>query len=496
MYILYFEKTSVVKAVAWSAIDKWGAQGLSFLVLWILARLLGPEPFGLIAIASVFTRFVEIFLDQGMTEAIIREPTLAVEHLNTAFWINLAWSLFLVILTLLTADFIANLYKEVRLSAILQWLSIGFFLSALSSTQVSYLRRQLKFKYLALRSILSKFIAAGVAILFAVFGYGVWSLVAQLLVGNFISMLILWSASDWHPKLQFSKDHFRDLFRISIRITGTRISEFANAQLPDILIGYYMDAVSLGYFSVSHTFTKRLVSVIRNVILDVAYPAFSREQNQKERLRSLFDIASKFTALIIFPIFTYILLAAPELVIVLFGPEWDKAEVLVRILAAMGGVYALIAYFSQMLMAIGQVQLLLKLKLATLAMNALGLLISIKYGLTAVTGVYVITWYLVTPLYYYYVHKSIGLKGYLRNFQEIIISIVVMVVVVSIAQMVFTHLLPMLLSLGILSLLGFLSYGISMWILDPESINKIVSIANIVFSRQKFKQYVSEERLR
>ena len=123
-------QTRAVKAVAWSAIDKWGGQGLSLLALWVLARVLGPKPFGLIALSSAFTSFLQIFIDQGMTEAIIREPILSDKHLNAAFLANLVFSVLLMLVTMVGAPFIAGLYQEPNLSPILRWLSYGFVISA------------------------------------------------------------------------------------------------------------------------------------------------------------------------------------------------------------------------------------------------------------------------------------------------------------------------------------------------------------------------------
>ena len=488
-------QTRVVKAVAWSAINKWGGQGLSFLILWVLARLLGPEPFGLVALASAFTRFVEIFLDQGMTEAIIREPVLTDEHLNAAFLATMVWSIGLLGLTMAGAPLIAGLYREPRLSSVLRWLSVGFVLSAFSSTQMSYLRREMRFRNLALRSIFSKFVAAVVAVVLALLGFGVWSLVAQLLIMSFVGAIILWVSSDWHPKIQFSRAHFKGLFNFGIQITGSRILSFTNAQLHDFVIGYFMDATSLGFFSVAHTFTKRLVNVLRNVILDVAYPAFSRYQHQPERLRVLFDSASRFTALLIFPVYTFIFISAPELVIVLFGPEWTLAIQLTRIFALMGGIYGLVAYFSQMLMAIGQTKVLLRVKFVLLVINAAGLFLSLKYGLAVITAVYVAVWYVIMPFYYYYLHKFLNLKGYLKNFGEALAGIAAMSLAVFIARLLVVQHMPAFAVLLICCIVGFLSYGLTLLVLAPKTIRQLFTMGMAVFSQSGKKQLKTEEIL-
>jgi PST family polysaccharide transporter len=267
----------------------------------------------LIALASAFTQFLQIFIDQGMTEAIIQEPALDERHLNAAFFTNLIWSLFLWAITWAGSNYIAELYKEPLLSSVLRWLSLGFIISAFSSTQISYLRKQLQFRILAIRSVISKSVAAIVAIVLAYLGFGVWSLVAQLLVMNVLGVIILWSSSDWKPTFRFSRSHFKSLLKFGIQITASRILGVINAQLHDFAIGYFMDATLLGLFSVAHTLTKRLVDIIRNVILEVAYPAFTNLQNKPLHLRSMFCEVSRITAVIIFPIFTLIFISAPEL---------------------------------------------------------------------------------------------------------------------------------------------------------------------------------------
>lgn len=463
------QNIKVNNIIAWSAIDKWGSQALSILVLWILARILGPEPFGLIALASAFTSFVQIFLDQGMTEAVIREPELSDDHLNAAFFANMVGSILLLILTLIAADSISSFYREPRLAPILRWLSISFVLFAFSSTQISQLRRELSFRVLAIRSILSKLIAAIVAIIMALFGAGVWSLVAQLLIMSMVSAIVLWHTSDWHPKIKFSKAHITTLYNFGIKITGARILGVINEQLHDFAIGYLIDTTALGLFSLANTFTKRLVSALRNVILDVAYPVFSRYQDQPQQLRFLFDTATRYTALMLFPIYAFIFLLAPELVIVLFGPEWIPATQLTRILALMGGVYGLVSYFSQLLMALGKMKIMLRIRFFSLIMNALGLFIGAQYGLVVIAIVYVASWYILIMIYYYFLNKFVKLKGYLRNLFGSFVGVVVMsVCIIPILYLKSESSSPLFI-LFICGLVSILTYGLSVALVEPKT---------------------------
>jgi PST family polysaccharide transporter len=342
----------------------------------------------------------------------------------------------------------------------------------------------MQFRNLAIRSIISKLVAAILAVFLALIGWGVWSLVAQLLTMSVIATIILWVTTDWRPKIMFSKQHFKGLFSFGIQITGSRILGFMNAQLHDFVIGYYLDAASLGFFSVAHTFTKRLVTVLRNVILDVAYPAFSQHQDQPDELRSMFNTASKYTSLILFPIYTLIFLLAPEIVLFLFGPDWTPAVQITRILALMGGVYGLISYFSQMLMAIGQTKVLLGIRFLTLCINTIGFFLSLRFGLLAITVSYVASWYIITPVYYYYVNKHIHLQHYLGNFKESTTGVLCMSVVVVISKMLLGNLLgrfPLMLISGIS---GMASYGFVLYIFAPVTAKRLINYLISVLPKQ------------
>jgi PST family polysaccharide transporter len=168
-------KQEAVRGVVWSAAQKWGVRLISFLVMLILARLILPESFGLVAYATVFISFAQIFVDQGFSDAIVQFPTLEREHLDTAFWISMLTGTILTLASIAASTLIANLFHEPQLSPIIKWLSPIFILSALSSVQQSILRRNLAFKSLTMRSLLATISSGVVAVIMAFLGFGVWS---------------------------------------------------------------------------------------------------------------------------------------------------------------------------------------------------------------------------------------------------------------------------------------------------------------------------------
>src|SRR5574341_866507 len=229
-------RQKAAKGVVWSAAQSWGIRLITFLVTLVLARILLPEAFGLVAYATVFIAFAQIFVDQGFSDAIVQCPQIEREHLDTAFWINMLTGALIALVGVISSGAIAKLFREPQLAPIVSWLSLSFIFSGLSSVQQALLRRQLAFKSLALRSLLATIAGGVVAIGMALLGYGIWSLVAKILVSNLVSAIALWQVSDWRPGFRFSKRHFKDLFSFGINIVGGNFVDFFSLHSDDFLI--------------------------------------------------------------------------------------------------------------------------------------------------------------------------------------------------------------------------------------------------------------------
>ena len=212
-------KQKAAKGIVWSIIQKWGRAAIWFVIFTTLSRLLAPEAFGLVALASTFTAFLEIFLNQGFSSAIIQRHELEREHLDTAFWISILTGTLMMIGTMLISGLVAAFFGEPQLTPILRWLSVSFIFTALSGTQMAILQRKLAFKSLAARSLVATLLGGIVGVSMAFAGFGVWSLVGQNLAMGFIGVIVLWRASDWRPRFEVSKKHYKELFGFGISTT-------------------------------------------------------------------------------------------------------------------------------------------------------------------------------------------------------------------------------------------------------------------------------------
>lgn len=226
-------KEKAVKGIVWSVIQNWGSQAGSLIVFFLLARLLEPKAFGLVALASIFLAFMQIFLNQGFATVVIQRQELESEHLDTAFWTNLAIGISLTVLGFTTAGLVADLFRQPQLTRILKGFSLLFFNYFPWQCQQALLERNFAFKAIAVRWLAGTFIGGAVGVIMAFCGLGVWSLVSQQLVHEFVGTLVLWRASCWGPSFIFSFKHFQHLFSFKIQLLVFNILKIFNTRFDD-----------------------------------------------------------------------------------------------------------------------------------------------------------------------------------------------------------------------------------------------------------------------
>ncbi|HEX5578717.1 MAG TPA: oligosaccharide flippase family protein, partial [Candidatus Limnocylindria bacterium] len=204
-------RRQVARGLTWTIVNTWGEQALNLVVFIVLARLLTPVDFGLVALAAVFVAFAQLFVDQGLGDALVQRRELTGIHIDTAFWVAMATGALLTIAGIVLAYPIGALLGEPDLVPILQALSLTFVFVAMSSIQMALLRRALAFRSLAIRAIVAAFVGGVVGIALALAGAGAWALVGQQLAAAIASVVALWRGSPWRPSFGVSGPHFREL---------------------------------------------------------------------------------------------------------------------------------------------------------------------------------------------------------------------------------------------------------------------------------------------
>ncbi|MBT9317280.1 lipopolysaccharide biosynthesis protein [Leptothoe spongobia] len=417
-----------VRGVIWSFVDKWGGKLSSSLIFLLLARLLGPEAFGLTALASLYMAFLSVFIGQGLTQALVQRENLEPEHLDTAFWMNFSVAVILTTISIFAADTIASIFQEPQLTPIIQFLSLNFLLEGLRGVQFSILSRNLAFKELAMRSLLATLTGGIVGLSMAFLGFGVWSLVAQQLSNHFVNVLVLWQVSDWRPSFHFSKRHFLELLPFSLNVLGFNILKFFNQRSDDFLIGMFLGPVQLGYYTVAYRLLRILVDILTNVTSSVAMPTFSRLQKDRKRVLKAFYRVTQVTSFFSFPTFVGVGVLAPNLVPVLFGEKWISSIPVMQALILVGLLQS-VSYFNGVIMvATGKADWRLWISCLNVLLNILGFLIAVKWGIVAVALSFAATNYLTFPVSIWAIRQLIALnfKDYIYQFIPFILGAIIM----------------------------------------------------------------------
>jgi PST family polysaccharide transporter len=484
-------REKAAKGVVWSVIQKWGRESVSFLIFVVLSRLLAPEAFGLVALAAIFTVFIQIFLDQGFGAAIVQRADLEPEHLDTAFWINILTGILLTVGCIAISGLVAAFFDEPRLTLILRWLSIGFILTALSTTQVAILQRKLAFKSLAARSLTATTVGGIVGIGMAFAGFGVWSLIAQNLANDLASAVVLWRSSNWRPGFKVSKKHYRELFTFGVSVVGNNALNEVVRRSDDFLIGYFLGPTLLGYYTIGYKLLLVIIRVVTGIINGVAFPVFSRLRQKPKRILRAFYNVTQYTSLLSFPVFIGLATLAPELVLALFGEKWAPSIPVMQVLALIGILQSVLFFNGTIIRASGKPSWELVIMFMNTICNVIGFWLAVRWGIVAVAASFVIVSYLISPISYIAVRRLIHIdfRTYLWQFgTPLSASLIMVAVIVGLKYFFRDQSLNLYLELSIYLLAGVLTYVLVIGLTARSLFRQALELAGLVLPRWKLRR--------
>jgi PST family polysaccharide transporter len=477
-------REKAVKGVIWNAIQGWGSQAISFIVFLVLARLLQPEAFGLVAMASVFLAFMQVFLDQGFSQAIIQRQDLEPEHLDTAFWTNASIGVLLTAISYAAAGLMATLFREPLLTPVLHWLSLNFLFGSLNSVQTAILSRELSFKLLATRSLIATLAGGVCGVTMAFLNLGVWSLVGQQLASTIVGVLVLWSSTQWRPKLKYSRKHFRELFTFGINVVGFNVLNFLNRRSDDFLIGYFLGTTALGYYTVAYRILLIVTQLLIGTVHKTSMPVFSRLQQEPERLRQAFYRAIQMTCLLSYPVFVILTTMAPEIIVTFFGKQWIQSVPVMQVLCLIGFLQAGFYYNGAIIMALGKPDWNLWLNCIQATLNVTAFYIAVRWGIVAVAIAYVVRGYLMSPLPLLFIRRLIHTKftTYFRQYFAPACGALAMALTIVGVRYLLSSLTGFYLLVPCV-VIGFLVYGVTIFLIAPQLLREVLTLVKGVLPK-------------
>ena len=383
-------RRDAVSSARWSAVSVLGRRALSLLTGVVLARLLPPSAFGLLAMAIAVIAFLEVFKDIGLGSAIVRWNALTHRATSTVFWLTTAFGAGMGLALAAGAPLIAHFYHEPRLTPLVQFLAISFPLSGSSIVPLALLTREMRFRDLTLVEVASLVSSTAVAIVMAASGFGVWSLAAQAVVASAASFFMLLAVGRWRPLLAFSFREVRDMVRYSLPLAGFNAVNLVARNVDNLLVGRYLGSQALGLYDLAYRLMLLPLQLISWVANRVALPAYSRVHNDSEHIRPMFLKQASLVAFLTFPMMLGLAACASEFVTVVFGNQWLGATTVLVILAPVGALQSVGTMSGTILLAVGRTDVLLRWGAFASFVVTVACLVGLQWGIVGVAAGYAV----------------------------------------------------------------------------------------------------------
>ena len=404
--------------VAWVLIDKFGGGGINFLVTIILARLLAPEDFGLIAMVMIFFDLSTTFIESGFSTALIREKTISEIDKSTTFVFNFLASILLYGILFFGAPAIADFFNEWALVSIIRIMGLILIINSFSIIQQAVFTQKIDFKTLAKVRMVTIVISSTVAVIMAFSGYGVWSLVAQYGLMSLINTIILCFINRWVPSFKFSHESFHRLFNFGSKILLGGILDRIYRHIYQLLIGKFFTASILGFYSQASNFKKMTILTLFETINKVTYPLFAKMQDDREVLKSTYRKIIKLNSFLIVQAMVMIGILAKPFIVLLIGEKWLPSVPILQLLCLSGVIYHFSRIFHNALLAIGRSDITLRLEIVFKVSITIAIVIGMNYGLYGLIAAEVVSAYINLMINAYYSNKYLGYT-YAEQFRDI-----------------------------------------------------------------------------
>lgn len=370
-------KDKTISGLFWSFSEIIANQGIRFFIQIVLARLLLPEDFGIIAMITVFVAISQSILDSGFKNALIREPNSSQTDYSTVFYFNLTMSFILYILLFLFAPHIGRFYDNLQLILVLRVLSVVIIINAFGLIQRVILIKNIDFKKQTKINIFSSLVSGITAIILALTGYGVWSLVYQILLMQFLQSLILSISNKWIPSLVFSIDSFKRFFNFGWKLLASDLLNTIYKNVYYLIIGKFFNLSTLGYYTNAQKFRDVTSNSITKAVEKVSYPVLSKLQDDNERLKKGYKKIIKNTVFITFPVMIGLSALAEPLFILIFGSKWIQSIPYFQLLCYAGMLFPLHSINLNILKVKGRSDLFLGLEIVKKIIAAISIAIVI-----------------------------------------------------------------------------------------------------------------------
>ena len=415
-------KDKVISSLIWKFLEKSGTQGIQFILQIILARLLLPEDYGVVAIVTVFITIANVFVQSGFNTALIQKKTVDDTDYSSVFYLSLTVSILLYVFLFFVSPFIASFYDKEILINVIRVLSLTLPLGAINSIQTAVISRTLSFKKYFFGSLISVIISGIIGIILAYLNYGVWAIVIQQLINTSLFTLILWFTVKWRPKLLLSFTRLKVLFKYGSKLLCSSLIDTIYRNIYDLIIGKIYNSSTLAYYNRGKQFPNIIAINIDGTISSVMLPTLSSKQDDKVALKKMVRRAIVTSSFFLFPIMIGLFITAETLVSLVLTDKWLECVPFIQILSISYALWPIHTANLQAINAIGRSDIYLKLEILKKIIGIIVLLITMKYGIYAMAIGQVVTSFTSTFINSY-PNKKLLNYSYIEQIKDILPSL-------------------------------------------------------------------------
>ena len=377
-------KNKFIVNVIWRFFERTGAQLVSFIVTLVIARLVTPEVFGVVALISVFIGVLQVFIDSGLGNALVQKKDVDNIDFSTVFYVNIFFCLIVYVVLFLTAPLISNFFANDDLTIYIRILGLLLIISGIKNVQQAYVSRNFLFKKFFFSTIIGTTMAAVIGVYLAKKNYGVWALIVQQLINAFVDTLIVWCTVKWRPSLTFSFSRLQKLYSFAWKMLATSLINTIYNKLRELLIGRYYSSSDLAYYNRGNILPLLIIQNLDASLSSVLLPTLSNIQDNKEKMKQIVKRTIKINTYILYPCLIGMVSVSNTLIYVLFSNVW-MPSVPYLILFCYG--YMFYPFYSanlNLIAAIGRSDLYLKIEIVKKSIGLILLFLTFRYGVYAI----------------------------------------------------------------------------------------------------------------
>lgn len=377
-------KSKVVNSFVWRLAERFGAQGVTLVVSIILARLIDPSVYGTLALVTVFTSILQVFVDSGLGTALIQKKDADDLDFSSVFFFNLFMCALIYILLFFCAPYIAKFYKLPELINVIRVLGIIIIISGVKNIQQAYISRKMLFKRFFFATLGGTICAALIGIYMAWKGYGVWSLVAQYLINAMVDTLILWITVKWRPKLCFSIKRLKSLLSFGYKLLGVSLISTIYNNIRSLIIGRLYSSADLAFYNKAEQFPLLIAMNVDGSIDSVLLPIMSQSQDNKVAIKKMARTAIKTETYVMMPIMAGLAACAAPLIRLLMTEKWMPCVPFVRVFCITYAFFSIFTTNYNVYKSLGRSDVYLKVTMAGKIFGVLVLLFTMKISVMAI----------------------------------------------------------------------------------------------------------------